>query len=160
RTPETGYYISTTPVVTGIGTSKYDARRYVDASKIPYGAWAGWWKHFGVNLGDFGLVIDAVRRRSTGFVFADSGTAKVGEVSSKVFGLLARGEHPHVVNEGFFLFLVFPGSGMGVRPDQKYVLETVVQQSVNDWIKNNMDRVDDIASLIQFLALDADNSKF
>jgi hypothetical protein len=110
--PDTGYYISTTSVVTDASLSIYDARRYLDSSEVPYAVWANNWKTIGiggkhVRQGDFGLAIQNSTGAAMPYVYGDSGTLdKVGECSRKLNYALGRGA-------GYVTFIAFPGSGSG-----------------------------------------------
>jgi hypothetical protein len=82
--PAPGYFVSTTSAVADPKLPAWDQRRYVSATDIPYAALAWWWPKLKVHKGDFGLAIRPDTGSVSGFVFADAGTAKVGEVSNKL----------------------------------------------------------------------------
>ncbi len=143
--PAPGYYVSTTAAPTDPNLPEWDQRRYIDATRIPYAAWAAWWHPLGVEKGDFGLAI----RRSTGafsaFLFGDAGSGKVGEVSRRLFEQLT----PERNNEDLFMFLVFSGSGKGVV--NKFTSEQVITAQ----LKQNVRRLNQLPSnedLAEFLA--------
>jgi len=153
--PSPGYFVSTTSAITDPEIQEWEQMRYVNAVAIPYAAWAGWWHALGVDKGDFGLAIRPTTGAFSGFVFADTGTGRVGEVSRKLFETLS----PERNNEDRFLFLVFPRSGVGVSDFQKFSKDAVVQTQA----KTSIRKLSNVASsdaLVQFLSLGADRGKF
>jgi hypothetical protein len=102
-----GYYVSTTSGKINPDLDPWDQLRYIDATDIPYAAWAKWWHHYGVDLGDFGLALRYNSAAHSGFVFGDSGSGKVGEISRKLFETLAPGRDNEPRE---FTFLVYRGS--------------------------------------------------
>ena len=97
----------------------------MDAPTIPYAAYAGWWARKSVQLGDFGLAIARDTGASSGFVFGDTGSGNVGEVSNKLLSTLTSAGG---TNENLFTFIVFPGSGGGVA--DKFTQDAVIQTRV------------------------------
>jgi hypothetical protein len=151
KAPFAGFYVSSTSENTGLG-GELDQIHYADASKIPYAAYASWWRSVNVNPGDFGLVIWPDTGAFTGFVFADAGGGRVGEVSTKVFDNLAPGQDKNVVNELRFLFLVFPGSGGGILRKDKFTSEAVVQEQMKLNIRKlNHIEIEDNEDVIDYL---------
>jgi hypothetical protein len=148
-----GNYVSTTSAVVD-GFERWDQRRYVNAVEIPYAAHASWWKTLGVELGDFGLAIRPGTGDVSGFVFGDTGTGRVGEVSRKLFEALS----PERNNEDVFSFLVFPKSGVGIA--NRFTQNKVVQEQVKLNIRklNNVPRSD---AVVDFLgSFGADRGKY
>jgi hypothetical protein len=157
-----GYYVSTTSGNTNIHLNDWDQNKYVDATLIPYAAHAAWWVPLGVNMGDFGVAINGNTGAASGFVFGDTGTGLVGEISRELFETLTPERH----NEDYYLFLVFPGSGATVSDYTKFNLEPVVQGEVKKILKT-MDATtpaDEPASISEmiaiFLALNADRARY
>jgi hypothetical protein len=149
--PAPGYFVSTSAAVTDRSLPAWDQTRYVDALTIPYAAWATWWHAFGVEKGDFGLAIRRATGACSGFVFGDSGSGKVGEVSRRLFETLT----PERNNEDPFLFLVFSGSGATVSNKIKFNNQQVIEAQV----LRNVTRLNNIPSnedIIEFLR-DASN---
>lgn len=113
--PAPGYYVSKSAAVTDASLPKWDAKRYVDASQVPYAVWSKEWQKWKINgkslqLGDYGVAIRPGTGATSGFVFGDAGGGhKVGEISKKLHDTLADkpGSSPAVT------FIVFPGSGHG-----------------------------------------------
>jgi hypothetical protein len=150
-----GYYVSTTSAITDPAFQEWDQRRYVNAVAVPYAAHAGWWRALGVELGDFGLAIRPNTGAFSGFVFGDTGTGRVGEVSRKLFETLT----PERNNEDLFLFLVFPKSGVGVA--NKFD-QDVGPKVIQDQVKRNVRKLNVIPgndALVDFLALHANADK-
>jgi hypothetical protein len=129
--PAPGYFVSTTSALADPKLPAWDQRRYVDATQIPYGALALWWPRLKVRLGDFGFAIRPDIGTVSGFVFADSGTAKVGEVSHRLLETLSPGEGAGTRNEHSTWFLVFPGSGNGISERVKYGSNAALQRCVS-----------------------------
>jgi len=158
--PAPGYFVSTTSAVADPKLPAWDQRRYVSATEIPYAALASWWpKLFKVHLGDFGLAIRPDTGSVSGFVFADSGTAKVGEVSHKLLEALSPREGRGTRNEHPTLFLVFPGSGSGISERVKYRSNPALQR----YVSLNLRRLNsllDNGSITVFLALGADAARY
>jgi hypothetical protein len=110
-------------------------------------------------MGDFGLAIRPDTGSVSGFVFADAGTAKVGEVSHKLMEMLSPGEGRGTRNEHPTLFLVFPGSGTGISERVKYRSNPALQRCVS----LNLRRLNTISNNLgipAFLALGADLAKY
>jgi hypothetical protein len=108
-----GYYVSQTSRAADASLPRYVQARYLDASRVPYGALSGKLKDQGVALGDYGLTVRHDRNLQSGFFMADSGgnNFALGEGSQKVgtnLGGSGRGNH---FNNNFPVsFLVFPGT--------------------------------------------------
>src|SRR5579871_346218 len=153
--PAPGYFVSTTSAITDPDIQEWEQMRYVNAVAVPYAAWAGWWHSLGVDKGDFGLAIRPSTGAFSGFVFADTGTGRVGEVSRKLFETLSSDRN----NEDRFLFLVFPRSGVGTADFKKFTQEPVVQTQAKAIIRKLSD-VPSSDALVQFLSLGADRGKF
>jgi len=153
--PSPGFFVSTTSAITDTDVPEWEQMRYVNAVVIPYAAWAGWWHGLGVDKGDFGLAIRPNTGTFSGFVFADTGTGKVGEVSRKLFETLS----PERNNEDRFLFLVFPRSGVGVADFQKFTKDEVVQAQAKTRIRK-LSNVPSSDAVVQFLSLGAERGKF
>jgi len=143
-----GYYVSTTSATTELDFQPWEQQNYVNAVTIPYAAHAGWWRALGVELGDFGLTIRPNTGAFSGFVFGDTGTGKVGEVSRKLLETLT----PERNNEDLFVFLVFPKSGVGVA--NKFRQDAVIQDRVERNVRN-LNKIPGNDALIDFLALHA-----
>jgi hypothetical protein len=159
--PAPGYYVSTTTANTDEGLHDWDQRKYVDAVHIPYAAWAGWWHNHGVEQGDFGVAIRGTTGRASPFVFADSGSGRVGEISRFLFENLSPEREDEVSD---YFFLVFPGSGAAVANLQKFRDANVITDQVRQ-ILRSIDQIpagDDnpvIEQIALFLALDADRAR-
>jgi hypothetical protein len=150
-----GYYVSTTSAFTDPALKDWDQRKYVNAVAVPYAAHAGWWKALGVELGDFGLAIRPNTGAFSGFVFGDTGTGRVGEVSRKLFETLT----PERNNEDLFVFLVFPKSGVGIANQFN---QDTGPKVIEDQVKRNVRRLNVIPgndALVDFLTLHANADK-
>jgi hypothetical protein len=157
--PAPGYFVSTTSAVADPQLPAWDQRRYVSATEIPYAALAWWWPKLKVNKGDFGLAIRPDTGSASGFVFADAGTAKVGEVSHKLMETLSPGEGRGTRNEHPTLFLVFPGSGSAISERVKYRANPALQRCVSLNLRR-LNTLSDNRSVPAFLALGADLARY
>jgi hypothetical protein len=152
--PGPGHYVSTTSAVTDPALNDWDQNKYVNALAIPYAATAGWWRSLGVNLGDFGVAIARNTGAVSGFVFADSGSGRVGEVSNRLLTTLTSAGG---TNESKFNFLVFPNSGRGVAG--QFTQEAVIQNQVRQKIRE-LNAIPGNDELLAFLAYDTDRTRF
>jgi hypothetical protein len=152
--PGPGHYVSTTSATTDPSLDDWDQNKYVNALVIPYAATAGWWRGLGVNLGDFGLAIARDTGAACGFVFADSGSGKVGEVSNKLLKTLTAAGG---TNESKFNFLVFPRSGVGVAG--RYTQDATIQREARRKIEA-LNAIPGNDELLAFLGYDADRARF
>jgi hypothetical protein len=157
--PAPGYYVSTSSVVADRARNAWDQQRYVDASEIPYAAWAWWWKSLKVSQGDFGVAIRPDNGRMSGFVFGDAGTSKVGEVSNKLMETLSPGEGRGTRNEHPTLFLVFPQSGGGILGQLSTASNALLQARVLMQIRR-LNALPDNGRIPLFLAMGADTRKY
>jgi hypothetical protein len=157
--PAPGYFVSTTAAVADPKLPRWDQRRYVNAAEIPYAAMAWWWPKLKVHIGDFGLAIRPDTGTASGFVFADSGTAKVGEVSHKLLETLSPGEGPGTRNEHLTLFLVFPGSGSGISERLKYRSNSALQRCVTLNVRR-LNTLPDNRNIPALLAHNADLARY
>ncbi len=148
-----GFYVSTTSTITDAGYDAWEQLRYVDASEVPYAAWAGWWGGLGVQQGDFGLAFRLGTQDASGFVFADSGTGRVGEVSGRLLEVLGGDNEPIE-----YVFLVFPHSGTIPKVVFPATEANVLQQARINLMKLN--GLDGNVAVTAFLALGADVDKF
>jgi hypothetical protein len=138
--PAPGYYVSATSLKDESVTNEKDARRYVDASVVPFIVLplASFPVPSGtpLHLGCLAFVVDRVNGRSSGAIFADVGNA-VGEVSLALSMRLAHRPfyskiYPKVIGfdeEEFderFFYLVFPDQA--IAPPWS---ETAIQTQAN-----------------------------
>jgi hypothetical protein len=152
--PAPGYYVSTTSALADDTKQEWDQKRYVNANEIPYAAWAAWWHKFGVNKRDVGISIARETGACTGFVFADTGTGHVGEVSAKSINqLTALGG----TNENLFNFMVFPNSNRGAA--DLYKLESAVQKQAKLSLAV-LNRIPGNRELLAFIAFDMSQTSF
>jgi hypothetical protein len=148
-----GFYVSTTSTVTDLSLDAWDQSWYLDATEIPYAAWAGWMAHFGLQQGDFGLALRYNSEASSGYVYGDAGAGNVGEVSRALFETLAPGRDNEPRD---FIFLAFPGSGtLKVSPAALINIQT----RVNDRVRR-LNAVPNNEALATFLSFGANLDKF
>ena len=118
--PNPGYYVSQTSRAADASLARHLQARYIDASRIAYGALSGKLKGLGVALGDYGLAIRHDQNLQSGFFMADSGgnNYALGECSQKVgtnLGGSGRGNH---FNNNFPIsFIIFPKTSTTQRTD-------------------------------------------
>ncbi|HKS88495.1 MAG TPA: hypothetical protein VJR70_03555 [Stellaceae bacterium] len=148
-----GFYVSTTSTITDAGYNEWEQLRYVDASEVPYAAWAGWWGGLGVQQGDFGLALRPDADACSGFVFADAGSGRVGEVSGYLLDQLG-GENEPIAH----VFLVFPHSGTTPKVFFPATDGNAQQHARINVMK--MNGLDGNVAVTAFLALGADLDKF
>jgi len=149
--PAPGYFVSTTAAVADKNLPAWDQRRYVNAAEIPYAALAYWWPKLKVHMGDFGLAMRLDTGSVSGFVFADAGTARVGEVSHKLLETLSPAESRGTRNEHPTLFLVFPGSGTSISERLKYRSNRALQRCVSFNLRR-LNMLPEHPSILAFLA--------
>lgn len=122
--PAPGYYVSPTSLHDPKYSDSGDARRYVDAEKVPYIAFPSALLHIdsdkeikrlelGVNLGDYAIVYHLRSGRMCSAIFADVGPRyKLGEASIRVAAELGLRTSPK--NGGTEMseiaYLIFPRS--------------------------------------------------
>ena len=141
-----GYYVSTTSTITSPDFSEWDPLRYLDATEVPYAAWAGWMQSFGLQQGDFGLALRYNSEAASGYVYGDSGAGNVGEVSRQLFETLAPGRDNEPRD---FIFLAFPSSGTyKISPATEPQIQARVRANV---IKlNQIPGADAVATFLSF----------
>lgn len=150
-----GFYVSKTSTVTNISLDPWDQLRYLDATDIPYAAWAGWWSHYNVDLGDFGLALRPSTGASSGFVFGDGGTSKVGEVSSRLLRILAPGDGSNEPRD--FTFLALPRTGHSIVCS---LSDPGIQAKLKFWLGGRLSAIEGSELVMLFLSLGADLDKF
>lgn len=109
-----GGYISTT-ALSDETKSNCDYRKYVNSEEIPYIALPPAFKHWGVHVGDFGMVINLNNMKMSSVIYADIGPAeKIGEGSIALANALGINSKPRTggADQNIF-YLIFPNSGEG-----------------------------------------------
>jgi hypothetical protein len=100
--PKPGFYVSQSSVAANVGFPKWDQRRYLDATKIAFGALSGKLADEGFALGDFCLSMRLDKGVQSSYPFKDSaGKASwaLSEVSYKTFADLGgSGFTQHEIN--------------------------------------------------------------
>jgi hypothetical protein len=146
--PRPGFYVSATSHVARTDLPEWKQNRYLDGSKIPYGALSGMLRKKGnVAKGDYGLAIrlgdPTGLSKTSGFSFLDAGGEydyAVGECSYKVFAELGGiGRNNNFANA----FIVFPYS-------KRY--DANVKQGIESQLKvlSAADNYDDLPMLMAF----------
>jgi len=101
--PKQGFYVSQSSVVANSSMHKWDQRRYVDATSVPFGALAGKLAKEGFVLGDLCLSLRPDKGLQSAYSFMDGAgksSAALSEVSYKTFSELGgSGFTPHEVNQ-------------------------------------------------------------
>jgi len=145
--PAPGHYVSTTSVAADTSFDEWDQRRWVNANVIPYAAYAGWWGALQVERGDIGISYARDTGAATAFVFADTGSGHVGEVSHRALEKLTG---LGGTNESKSNFIVFPHSGRGATG--LFTLESAVEARARDMVLrlNNVEGADELLALMSF----------